>query len=168
MPGEARNADPDDISLNQTFRADKVEFLLVARAAIPAESAQNRQVLDVNNADWDLPKEAEYEDAMGYAIDEFTRTDRTLIHVINWSSVSKTTDTGIFSIKTGSLQHIEDFRDIIRRMFIEGRCYESFPRMAILKKYQLSAYFPKSTSRIDNQKLCDWLMDCNEGLRGEH
>ena len=52
-------------------------------------------------------------------------------------------------------------------MFIEGRCYETFPRLAILKKFQLSAYFPKSTSRIDNQRLCDWLMSCNEGLRGQ-
>ena len=31
----------------------------------------------------------------------------------------------------------------------------------------MSAYFPKSTSRIDNQRLCDWLMSCNEGLRGQ-
>ena len=104
---------------------------------------------------------------MGFAINEFTRTDSELIHVICWSSVNKSTDTGVFSIKTGHLQHIEDFRDIIRRMFIEGRCFETFPRLAILKKFQLSAYFPKSTSRIDNQKLCDWVMSCNEGLKGE-
>ena len=103
---------------------------------------------------------------MGLAIDEFTRTDSDLIHVICWSSVSKSTDTGVFSIKTGSLLHIENFRNIIRRMLVEGKWYETFPRMAILKKYQLSAYFPKSTDKFDTQKLTDWLMSLNEGLRG--
>ena len=132
MPGSAKECDPDDHSLNQTFRADKVEFLVVSRPATPAEDAQKRQLLNVNTADWDIPKDEEYKDAMGLAINEFTRADRDLIHVICWSSVNKTTDTGVFSIKTGQLQHIEDFRDIIRRMFIEGKCYETFPRLAIL------------------------------------
>ena len=167
MPGSSKDSDPEDLSLNQTFRADKIEFLLVSRPASTVEDSTKHQIENVNTADWDIPKDAEYEDAMGCAIDEFTRTDSDLIHVICWSSVNKSTDTGVFSIKTGNLQHIEDLRDIIRRMFIEGRCFETFPRLAILKKFQLSAYFPKSTSRIDNQKLTDWLMDCNEGLRGE-
>ena len=167
MPGTGKDSDPDDHSLNQTFRADKIEFLVVSRPTSPDEAAQNRQIMNVNTADWDIPKDEVYEDAMGFAINEFTRFDSELIHVICWSSVNKTTDTGVFSIKTGNLQHIEDFRDIIRRMFIEGTCFETFPRLAILKKFQLSAYFPKSTSRIDNQKLCDWVMSCNEGLRGQ-
>ena len=167
MPGLAKDCDPDDHSLNQTFRADKVEFLVVSRPATADEDARKQQLVNVNTADWDIPKDDEYEDAMGLAINEFTRADSDLIHVICWSSVNKTTDTGVFSIKTGQLQHIEDFRDIIRRMFIEGKCFETFPRLAILKKFQKSAYFPKSTSRIDNQRLCDWLMSCNEGLRGQ-
>ena len=52
-------------------------------------------------------------------------------------------------------------------MFVGGKCYESFPRLALIKKFQLSAYFPKSCSKLKTHKLCDILMDCNEGLRGE-
>ena len=168
MPGIAQEADKDDRSLDQSFRADKIEFVLVSRKASKIELERHQQVTDVNQADWDIPPTKEYDDAMGMAIDEFTRTDRSLIHVINWSSVNKTTETGVFSIKTGALKHIEDFRDIIRRMFSDdARCYETFPRLALIKKFQLSAYFPKNCSKVCTQKLCDFLMDCNEGLRGE-
>ena len=52
-------------------------------------------------------------------------------------------------------------------MFVGTRCYETFPRMALLKKFQLSAYFPKNCAKVGTQKLCDFLMECNEGLDGE-
>ena len=104
---------------------------------------------------------------MGLVIDKYTEHDISLIHTICWSSVNKATETGVFSIKTGSLKHIEDFRELIRRMFVGGKCYESFPRLALIKKFQLSAYFPKNCSKLKTHKLCDILMDCNDGLRGE-
>ena len=95
MPGSSKDSDPDDLSLNQTFRADKIEFLLVSRPATPAEANTKHQILNVNTSDWDIPKDEEYEDAMGCAIAEFTKTDSDLIHVICWSSVNKATDTGV-------------------------------------------------------------------------
>ena len=167
MPGKAQYADMDDASLNTSFRTDKIEFLVVSRPLSPAEDAAQQQITDVNEADWDIPKEAEYDDVMGEAINKFTETDSDLIHVICWSSVNRTTDTGVFSIKTGNLRHIERFRGILRCMFLEGKCYETFPRLAILKKFQLSAYCPKNTIKISTNKIMDWIMSCNEGLQGE-
>ena len=35
MPGRAQQADLDDRSLDQSFRADKIEFVVVARIATP-------------------------------------------------------------------------------------------------------------------------------------
>ena len=159
MPGRAAEADLEDHSLNQSFRADKIEFIVVSREATAAELNRRQHILDVNLASWEIPPESEYEDAMGLAIDEYTRNDITLIHTICWSSVNKSTETGVFSIKTGNLQHIEDFRDMIRRMFMGTRCYETFPRLAILKKFQLSAYFPKNCKKVNTQKLCDILYE---------
>ena len=52
-------------------------------------------------------------------------------------------------------------------MFVGDRCYESFPRLALLKKFQLSAYFPKNCDKLKTRKLTDLLMECNEGLQGE-
>ena len=167
MPGKAQETDLDDRSLDQSFRADKIEFVLVCRIATPDEDKRKQQIIDVNVAEWEIPSEKEFNDAMGLVIDKYIETDISLIHTICWSSVNKKTETGVFSVKTGALKHIEDFRELIRRMFVTGKCYESFPRLALLKKFQLSAYFPKNTSKLKTRKLCDVLMDCNEGLRGE-
>ena len=165
MPGRAQEANQEDRSLDQSFRADKIEFVVVSRIAMPDESTRKQQLIDVNMAEWDIPSEDEFNDAMGLVIDKYTETDLSLIHTICWSSVNKSMETGVFSIKTGALKHIEDFRELIRRMFVAGKCYESFPRLALLKKFQL--YFPKSCAKVKTRKLCDLLMDCNEGLRGE-
>ena len=167
MPGKAQETDLDDRSLDQSFRADKIEFVLVSSIATPDEDTRKQQIIDVNLAEWVIPTENEFNAAMGLVIDKYIEHDTSLIHTICWSSVNKTTETGVFSVKTGALEHIENFRELIRRMFVTNQCFESFPRLALLKKFQLSAYFPKNTSKLKTQKLTDVLMDCNEGLRGE-
>ena len=50
MPGRAAEADQDDHSLNQSFRADKIEFIFVARTATPAERTRKQHITDVNLA----------------------------------------------------------------------------------------------------------------------
>ena len=82
MPGKAQQADLDDRSLDQSFRADKIEFVLVSRIATPDESLRKQQIIDVNLAEWVIPTEQEFNDAMGLVIDKYTETDISLIHTI--------------------------------------------------------------------------------------
>ena len=82
MPGRAQQADLEDRSLDQSFRADKIEFVVVSRIATPDESTRKQQIIDVNLAEWEIPSEAEFSDAMGLVIDKYTETDLSLIHTI--------------------------------------------------------------------------------------
>ena len=41
------------------------------------------------------------------------------------------------------------------------------PSPGAAQKFQISAYFPKSCSKLTTQKLCEFLMECNEGLQGD-
>ena len=72
-----------------------------------------------------------------------------------------------FSIKTGDLQQISDFRAIIRSLFIGGKTYETFPKLALIKKYSLTIYLPASISGAKPNKCLRWLRSCNRKLQGK-
>ena len=166
MPGSARSADPNDHSLNEEFRADSIEFLVVRRKAEKDEVDCGQPLEDINEAAWEIPSEDVYDNIMGHAIGKFTEEDPELIHVLCWSSINQNTETGVFKIKTGDMHQIHTFRAIIRNMILDDTCFDTFPKLAIIKKYQLSAYFPKNTKPIKTPVLLLWLVSCNRGLCG--
>ena len=47
-----------------------------------------------------------------------------------------------------------------------GKCYESFPKKAIVKSYSLSAFFPRACKFVGMEKLIEWIFLCNRGLKG--
>ena len=92
--------------------------------------------------DWDIPSQEEFEDAMGKVFDLFTDEDSSLVHTFKWASVGSATGVGCFSVSTGQLTHINDIRGIMRTLIFQGRCFESFPKRAMMKSFSLTAFFP--------------------------
>ena len=138
MPGSAAG-DDDDPELDQTFRANKVEFMVVQRDLTPAEKTQDAVLQDPSDVDWTIPEQEEYEDIMGS--DERPE----LVHALCWSSVGSSTGVGCFSIRTGRLDNMEDIRGTLRSILVNDKCFESFPKRALMKSYSLTAFFPRST-----------------------
>ena len=103
---------------------------------------------------------------MAQAVDLYTEENIELIHVINWSSINSRTGAGAFSIKTGDLVQIQEFRAIVRGLFIAGRTYETFPKLALIKKYSLTMYIPASVSHFKPNKLIALLRTCDRDLKG--
>ena len=48
----------------------------------------------------------------------------------------------------------------------EGRCFESFPKRAMMKSFSLTAFFPRATKYVGMSRLIEWLFSCNRGLQG--
>ena len=167
MPEGAKNTDPHDRTLDAKFKANRVEFVLVARNATTLETQQGLATKEVGDMSWEIPEPKEYFEVMGRATSLYTDQDKTFIHGLSWSSVGNQTGTGVFTIKTGRMDHIDGFRGLIRSLVLNGRCFESIPKQAILNKYSLTLYISPTVAHVDTKKVLEWLLDLNRGLRGE-
>ena len=165
MPGSAAQDDDDD-DLDLSFRANKVEFLVMVRGITEDEAKANTILEDASVIDWDIPSTDEFEDCMGQVFNIFTGNDTELVQAFKWSSVGGHTGVGCFSVSTGRLDHINDIRDVLRTLIYEGKCYESFPKLAMVKSYSLSAFFPRATKFVGMEKLIEWIFLLNRGLKG--
>ena len=54
----------------------------------------------------------------------------------------------------------------MRTIMHEGRCFESFPKKAMMKSFSLTAFFPRATKYVGMSRLIEWLFMCNRGLQG--
>ena len=165
MPGSTGEGD-DDGELDQAFRADKNEFLVIHRELTHNEVKQDCVLEDIGDVDWRIPTQEEYEDLMGQVVDVFTDEQHALVEALKWSSVGSATGVGCFSVSTGNLGHMNDIRGIICSIIHDCRCFESFPRKAMMKSFSLTAFFPRSTKYVGMDKLVEWLLLLNRGLRG--
>ena len=165
MPGKTGEGD-EDSELDQSFRADKIEFMVMQRALSSDEILADQALIEVADVDWDIPSQEEYEDLMGQVMEVYTDTDAYLVDALNWSSVGSNTGVGCFSVKTGNIEHINDLRGVIRAIIFQGRCFETFPKKAMLKSFSLTAFFPRSTKFVGVGRLIEWLFFCNKGLQG--
>ena len=165
MPGST-GEDTEDGELDLSFRADRIEFIVVQRELTKDEAETDVVLQEVGDVDWDIPTQEEYEDIMGQVVDVFTYTDIKLVQALRWSSVAAATGVGCFPVGTGNRGHIDDIRGVIRTIIYGGRCFESFPKKALMKSFSLTAFFPRSTKFVGMKKLVAWLLLCNRGLRG--
>ena len=165
MPGNTGDGD-DDSELDQAFRADKIEFLVMQRPLTQDEIQADHVLEDVGSIDWSIPTQEEYEDLMGQVLDVYTDDNPYLVDALNWSSVGTTTGVGCFSVKTGNPEHIQDLRGAMRAIMHDGKCFESFPKKAMMKSFNLTAFFPQSTKFVGMGRLIEWLFFCNHGLQG--
>ena len=165
MPGSTGQGDEDG-ELDLSFRADKIEFLVMQRELTANEAKEDAVLQDAGDVDWEIPTQEEYEDLMGQVMDVFTDEDVELVRALKWSSVGAATGVGCFSVGTGNRGHIEDIRGVVRVILYGGRCYETFPKKALMKSFSLTAFFPRSTKFVGMKKLVAWLLLCNPGLKG--
>ena len=103
---------------------------------------------------------------MGQVFDLFTEECPDLVHAFKWASVGSATGVGCFSVCTGQLNHINDIRGILRKIIYNARCYESFPRLAMMKSFSLTAFFPRAIKFVGMARLIQWVFSCNRGLKG--
>ena len=151
MPGSTGD-DDDDHDLDQSFRADKVEFMVVHRPLSPDEAKDNAVLHDAADVDWSIPDQAEFEDIMGHTMDVYTDDLPELVHALSWSSVGAATGVGCFSVKTGRMEDLQDIRGTLRTIVYEGKCFESYPKRALMKSYSLTAFFPRATKCVGTKK----------------
>ena len=143
MPGTTGN-DDDDRDLEQSFRADRLEFMMVHRELSPEEAKVNTVLKDAADVDWSIPTHEKFEDIiMGHAMDVHTDDCSELVHALSWSSVGAATGVGCFSVKTGNMDDLKDIRGTLRAIVYRGRCFESYPKRALMKSY--SVWAPKSS-----------------------
>ena len=117
MPGDTGEADPNDYTLDMTFRANQVEFILVVRQATTDEIQTETQIEPIHLGDWQLPADKMYNNAMTVATAAFAEEDPTIIHALNWSSINSRTGAGVFSMKTCLLYTSPSPRDgLLSRM----------------------------------------------------
>ena len=103
---------------------------------------------------------------MGQVFDLFTDEDSELVHAFKWASVGAATGVGCFSVSTGQLDHINDIRGVMRSIIFNNRCFESFPKRAMMKSFSLTAFFPRANKFVTMGKLIEWIFTCNWGLKG--
>ena len=192
MPGDSKDADPEDRRLDMSFKAEKVEFLLVARPITEREIKEGCILESVNQSPWDIPEAEDFEDAMGKATNMLCTGNKHLIHQVfpktlthpniklhkdhcnpkivipqvSWSSVASQTGIGAFSMRTDNMEAMETLRGAIRSLVFGSSCFESFPKDALVKKFGLSIFFPRACAHVDEDLLIEWLRSCNPGLKG--
>ena len=166
MPGST-GGDVEDRDLDLSFRADKIDFMVVHRPLSAEEKEVDMVLKDPADVDWSIPDQSEYEDIMGTALDIYTDEKPELVHALAWSSVGSTTGVGCFSVRTGRLSDLDDIRGTLRTIIVHGQCFESFPKKSLMKSYSLTAFFPRSTKCVGTKKLITWLLSCNRGLQGK-
>ena len=166
MPG-ATGGDDEDYELDLTFRANKVEFIVTHRPLHPEEIKENSVLKDPADVDWSIPDQVKFEDIMGNCLDIYTDERPELVHALSWSSVGATTGVGCFSIRTGRMADMDDIRGTLRTIVVGGKCFESFPKKALMESYSLTAFFPRATKCVGTKKLVTWLLSCNRGLQGK-
>ena len=165
MPGTT--GDDDEPDLDQTFRADRIEFIVVHRPLCREEVEADCVLKDAADVDWSIPNHEEFEDIMGYTMDVYTDERPELVHALSWSSVGAATGVGCFSVRTGRLEDLSDIRGTLRSITANKRCFESYPKRALMKSYSLTAFFPRATKCVGTKKLVTWLLSCNRGLQGK-
>ena len=77
MPGST-GGDDDDQELDQSFRSNKIEFLVVQRPLTAPERAADTVLSDPADVDWSIPDQEQYEDIMGSALDVYTDETQSL------------------------------------------------------------------------------------------
>ena len=182
MPGDSKEADPEDRRLDMSFKAEKVEFLLVARPVTDREIKEGCILESVNESAWDIPEAEDIEDAMGKATNMMCLNNKHLIHQVNktrflfnviepgscsttyviisikvsWSSVASQTGIGAFSMRTDNMEAMETLRGNIRSLVFGSNCFESFPKDALVQKFGLSIFFPRACAHVDEDLLIEW------------
>ena len=85
MPGATGDQD-DSRELDLSFKADRIDFIVVQRPLTVNEKREGCAIEDPADVDWTIPTQDEYEDVMGLVFDVYTDDRPEMVHSFKWSS----------------------------------------------------------------------------------
>ena len=136
----------DDNSLNETFRATRLEFIILA-CEDDDEDVEDDDLL------WEIPDQETFDEAVGLAVEKFTETEPDRIMNLAWSSTGWDTGVGLVALTTSNLLMIKEFREAIAAIELDGQRFMSMPKQMLVKKYALTIYFGRPFHRFTTARL---------------
>ena len=163
VPEEDRGS-LDIENCKESIYSGSLEFVLVERMAEPNEEITPRADRDY---DWEIPEREQFEDVIGETINIFTLDNPADLQFLEFSSVGWNTGIGLFAFRSDKLEAMEQFREIIRGLEMDGKRFETYPKRMLLNRYALTVYFNAAFKRItDAYRLLFWIKQFN-GFKGE-
>ena len=157
-------ADLENQNQDETFKTDKIEFVLFEREVQPGE---NEAVLRSDREyEWEIPGKETFDAVLGQTIDIFTEEDWEFIDYLSYSSVGWNTGVGMFAFGSDKLSHMEKFRTIIRGIKMGNKRFESYPKRMLLNRYALTIYFNSAFAYSSGPKLLSFFKKLN-GFEGD-
>ena len=159
--------DKDDLvqyDQDETFKAERIEFVVVERDVVPGEDDPAKR--SDRDFDWEIPERKTFDAIMGKTIDEFTDEDWDLLDYMSFSSVGWNTGVGMFAFGSDKTEQMQKFRAILRNIEIDGKRFESYPKRMLLNRYAITIYFNAAFEHIKVPKLLFWFKKFN-GFQGK-
>ena len=108
---EADRRQIEEQGQDESFRTDRIEFVVVEREVTPGEGDFAARPEDL---EWEFPDRTMFDMIIGKAIDIYTEEDWDLIDYMSFSSVGWNTGVGLFAFGSDKLVQMEKFRNVIR------------------------------------------------------
>ena len=141
-------------------RLGRIEFVVVECVVDPEEDITARIDRDY---DWQIPLREQFEDVIGETINIFTSD----LQFLDFSLVGWNTGIGLFAFRYDKLEAMEQFREIIRGLEMEGKMFKTYPKCMLMNRYALTSNFNWAFKRItDPYRLFFWVKQFN-GIKGE-
>ena len=135
---EADRKEIEDQGQDESFRSDRIEFVVVEREVVPGEEDKTVRPED---QEWEFPDRQMFDTIIGKAIDIYTEEDWELIDYMSFSSVGWNTGVGLFAFGSDKLEQMEKFREVLRNVKIGTKRFESYPKRMLLNRFAITIYF---------------------------
>ena len=147
--------DKDQPRMDASFRASKVEFILMFRKLSTSDPAE---------LEWDVPDRELFEDVMMGELAKLVETDSNKAAVLQWSSVGLSTGVGQFALSTDQYDAMDEYRQLLRTTEHEDYEFESFPKDSLLKTYGISFYAHRGARHFTPETLLKMFRDSHLSL----
>ena len=143
---------------DESFKTDRIEFVVVEREIAPGEE---EIAMRPDELEWEFPERQMFDMIIGKAIDIYTEDDWDLIDYMSFSSVGWNTGVGLFAFGTDKLEQMEKFREVLRKLQIGNKRFESYPKRMLLNRYAITIYFNAAFAWSTVPKLLFWFRKLN-------
>ena len=116
----------------------RLEFIILAREA---EEDMVTPDDDEDDLEWSIPDQDTFDEVVAEAVYHFTENHMDRLESMAWSSTGWKTGVGLVALTTDKLQWVEEFRQSVAQVELDGRQFITLPKQMLLKKYALTVYF---------------------------
>ena len=124
LPQGVECSDAQDKSLDTSFRATKLEFIILARDT-------DDTVFDIDadsDLEWEIPDQETFDKVVSEAVYAFTLGHLDRIHSLAWPSTGWNTGVGLVTLTTSDLQLVEEFRQAVAGVEMDGQRFITLPK----------------------------------------